>query len=537
MAFLLMSLVSAALSAALFFRASRGPARTVAAALMLASAGFLIVPVLKILLTGVSLTFVLPLWPAFGLDMDPIAALFLLVLAVAVGLNTLLVLRPSAKKNGRQARVRNGEWARPVLFLLLSCLFLTRNGILIILFAEGAAIVLTIWRRESVSGGKSLARFAGFLQFGVVPVAVAILILTVRSGNPDIRSFAAVLSSLGPVVQIVSLLILLGTGAIMGLFPFHGWMEDRGFSDSPDRVLNLSLWPVLGFSLFVRLLNGWRNPFYTTVLLILALGAVTLIWAAVMSGRKKIGGSVVFGMEMAQGGLISMGLGAGLAGVLGADSYVSVLGFFGASLAVANRIYSSVVIGAAASTGTASKHSGLSVARWAALPLAGYAGLPVSGGFAGWLLIYCAFFFLSAGRMPGAAIGWAGLAVLAVSQAILIGQLREPLRTVLADKPRVRGKWIEKTSLFLGGAILALTGFLPQYASLFLVLPVFAYTGQESALTGMLSQIAGSRIFITLNTVSRFLLAFAGVALILYFIRLLVLVKRQYDREDGATGR
>ena len=340
----------------------------------------------------------------------------------------------------------------------------------------------------------------------------------------------------------IFLLVLIGAGSKAGLAPLHVWLPPA-HAAAPAYVSALMSGAMTKVALYVlvRLLFdvcGPGQPMWWGVPLIL-LGAVGAVLGGLRANLEADIKTILASSTVEHIGLICVGLGIALAARAADLSGLAALAFGGALLhAMAHGLFKALLFLAAGATQHAAgtrrldRLGGLihGMPRTTALVLvgvAGLAGLPPSGGFAGeWTLFQA---ILAAPRLGG--LGWqilaaggAGLMALAVALAAAaavrligvayLGRPRSP-RAAAAQDPGLATQaalaGLAGLSLLVGlfpGGVLRLFGpaltravgtDLADHAGLFAIRPQADLSGYAAPGVAILLGLAGVLVFFTVR--------------------------------------
>jgi NADH-quinone oxidoreductase subunit M len=200
----------------------------------------------------------------------------------------------------------NGYYA---LMLLLTgaivCTFAAQDLILFYVAYEGMLIPLYILIGVWGGAGRLRATFklVAYTMTGSLLMLVAIIVFGLRS------SFD--LTASNPSDSIWMFLAFAGAFALKApLFPFHGWLADA-YRESPPEVAGVLSGVVSKVALFglIRIgLMEFPQAVHDLRPLLLALGAITLVYGSLLAFRAPDIRGVVAYSSLAQMGLISLGI-------------------------------------------------------------------------------------------------------------------------------------------------------------------------------------------------------------------------------------
>jgi NADH-quinone oxidoreductase subunit M len=296
---------------------------------------------------------------------------------------------------------------------------------LLLFYAFFEAMLIPLYVLIGVWGGADRLRatltFVVFTVVGSLLMLASIVVLGLREGTFDLTQMGTSKSSL------IFLGFFVAFAIKSPLFPFHGWLPIT-YRESPPEVAGVlsgvvgkaGLYGLLRIAIpiFPAVVADWRG-------LILALGAVSLVYGSLLAFRAPDFRGVVLYSSLAQAGLIVLGLFAG-----------NSLGFDGAVLQIVNHalVSSSLFLLAGmverrTSTGELARLGGMARGRPALATLILTVGVislavPLSTTFAGEFLILAGVF-----RQ-----GWAWAAIGAVAIVLAAMYMLRAISAVLHEE-------------------------------------------------------------------------------------------------------
>lgn len=387
------------------------------------------VPAVRAVLGGPVESLRLP-WPVpfgeFSIAMDPLTAWFLLP--------TLLLSALSAIYGAGYLRAWQGRRPLGPVWLFYCLLVL---GMSFVLLARNAVLFLFAWELMAVASfflvtfdhEDEAAREAGWIYFvathlGTAFLLVFFLLLARETGSMDFGVWAEKGVAAHGLAGILFLLAIIGFGTKAGFMPFHVWLPEA-HPAAPSHVSALMSGVMI------------KTGIYGLVRAFTFLGTPPLWWGWLLIGMGLTSGVLGVLSALAQHdlkrllayhsveniGIIALGLGVGLLGLSTGSTTLTVLGFGGGLLHVANHaLFKGLLfLGAGAvlqTTGTHEiDHLGGLLKRmpWTAVTFlvgaVAISGLPPLNGFVSEFLIFMGAF--QGGVLLNAAIAVPLLALIA----------------------------------------------------------------------------------------------------------------------------
>ena len=337
---------------------------------------------------------------SFYLRIDPLSALFLLLLGVVGGLSALYSHAYFSEEKTHRSLA--GYWFFYfILFGGMSLVFTAYNGVLFLLAWEGMSIasfflVLHENHREEV-------RKAGWVYFVATHGGTAFLLVLfgIIGSSLEVWDFNAFQY---PAVGGTFLFILacIGFGTKAGFFPLHVWLpEAHPAAPSPVSALMSGVMIKTGIYGIIRVLSwaeGTVSP--SGGILCIGLGALTGVLGVLHALGKRDMKEILAYSSIENIGIIGMGLGVGLYGMSRSLGVAALLGFTASLFHVINHgfLKSSLFLGAgtvlhATHTGNIEEMGGLfkklpKTGALFGLSSFGIAGLPPLNGFVGEFLLF-----------------------------------------------------------------------------------------------------------------------------------------------------
>lgn len=441
--------------------------------------------------------------------LDPLASFFVLLLsavALTVGLYGLSGRNADERRTGRTAA------AAVCAILAASLLICLADDVLLFLFAWELLALAFYWAIAHAGldeTGPRAAYLALLVTHAAGAALVAGLLLAARTGGFSLSAaLADVARAPRPLEDAFFVLVLIGFGAKVGMFPMHAWLR-YGYPAAPSSVAALMAGGALnvGFYGIARfVVEPFRSDPVWWGVLVLVLGALGaflgIVWAMSEDDMRAL--AAYSSVENA--GIILAALGAALVGravhlplLVGIGLAAAFLQITAHALAKALLFLACASVRNAVGTTAFAYLGGLS-RRYRLLTICvliaalSLAALPPTAGYLGeWTTLETLMQAFRTGTvaaevafaLSGATIGIAaGVAIVAFVKLVGTGFLGAARRDAEADRPQAGGGRIAGVGL-LAAAILAVGVFSPQY--LRLIGPAVDATARASVVTAILA--------------------------------------------------
>jgi formate hydrogenlyase subunit 3/multisubunit Na+/H+ antiporter MnhD subunit len=475
--------------------------------------------------------------------LDPLAAIFVLIISIGALLAVVYSISYMKMYSGRKA-----ELSAYYFFLGVMT-----SSMLLVVTVQNAILFLIVWEIMSISSfflvsfenNKEEVRRAGIYYLIAMQIGAAFLItafgwITAISGSLDFTSFKSVLSGSGSMSIILFFLFFIGFGTKAGFIPFHTWLP-KAHPAAPSGVSALMSGVMIKTGIYgilrIILLTGTPDIklSYFVLIISLATGIYGISNAIAQSDIKKL----LAYSSIENIGIIGMGIGTGMLGLSYNQPIIAVLGFTGAVLHILNHFtfktllfYGAGIVYQKTGTRNIEKLGGLikSIPVTASLFLVGsvaICGLPLFSGFLSEFAIYLGlangFAVDNLAINITVLIGISGLAFIGIMAVLCFTKV---FGICFLGTPRnsYKESFSEKSFSFIFpmsilSFIIVLFGLVPG-----LVLPL---------LNSVLKQFISADIIIEFNvitalynSISHWLLLFAGMSLFFFMLRYLLLRKR-----------
>lgn len=481
----------------------------------------------------------------FSLRTDALAAFFQMMFS-SVFFFTVLYSAGYLKRRKSPADISFMLFFMDLIVICLLMLTVVANtpAFLLTWQAMLLAVFFAIVSGRASDGYRKALRYLVFLEAGFVCILTAVIIMSSRSGSLELASFGLEgKTSLFTDAMLALLFVGFGSTA--------GWMA-KAWSGIflPLESTLAALLTAAGIFGFMRMLNCFPaiGPLLVVILIILSIAAA--VWGAVRSALQKEWYSFLAGNSILYYGMAGLGIAIGLAGVLFKNDMMSVLGFASALFQTVNHaIAKSLAYYGAGSAfpelktvaldrPRGSNRGSASASLFLIISLLALAGLPMLNGFINYFMVSSAIVsgvdrgLLQAFLVPALVIGvllpvlFMVPAYIRIIGDLVLGQNGD----VKARKTlKVRGWLVSGVASFIMTALVLATGIFPQYAAIFAVNPASDLAKIAPALSDHTVMSVFSSLFNSLNMITKSLLTFIALALILYLVRIFALTKREFE--------
>lgn len=393
-----------------------------------------------------------------------------------------------------------------------------------------------------------------FLEGGFACVLGAVIILCVCSGGTELDLIGI---NEGAALWSDAALALLFAGFSLNA----GWLpRSRSNIFPPLNSLQGSLLCLAGIFGFVRILNGVPAAGTLLVAAVLALSAAVAVWGAVRASRERELFSFLSRSGASYYGMAGMGIGVGLAGLLLGNNLMSALGFASALFQAANHaIAKSLAYYAVGDAfpgaweipqeklrGMIGKN--ISASLFLITALLALAGIPLFNGFISAFLVSSSVVsvtgngLLAAFLVPALVTGvlLPMFVMLPAYARIIVNMASGQDGKTKVRRPKQKGRSLTGFASAAMALLVMITGIFPQFAALLTVNPSSDLARIGRVFTDHTVLTVFSREFNSLNMISKTLLTFLGMALILYLIRVFALTKKEFEssaRKAGPRGK
>ena len=449
------------------------------------------VPAVTVLFKAEALSRVLPFGFPFGnvrLEMDPLSALFILVIAVGSSAGAIYGAGYLSKYKGKGMPLGSH-----LFFLGMLC-----ASMLLLVTVRHALFFLVVWETMSLSScfcvvfehdDENTVRagifYAVAMHVGVALLIAGFLLLSVKTGSYDFSSFSAVLSQENRFSILAFLLLFTGFGIKAGFVPLHTWLP-KAHPAAPSHVSALMSGVMIKTGIYgiFRIIYLSGVPARPLAILVIVIGTLSAVYGILNALSCRDIKKLLAYSSIENIGIIGMGMGFGMLGLSSGNGVAAFLGFAGALFHTVNHslfkglmFQSAGVVYQQTHTRDMEKLGGLTkrMPKTAFLCMIGSAAissLPPLNGFAGELLIflsmlatmtgaYVAVDIMSIGTI--ALLGFVGaMAVIAFTKLFSITFLGLPRSEIGAHAKEPSYSMLIPMGFF--AALCLLAGIFPQYA-------------------------------------------------------------------------
>lgn len=507
---------------------------------ILAGGIFALVPALKVLFSGETISKTFDFNPLFGsvnFVIDPLSAFFIVVIAVMSVASVVYAkgyLKPYLEK-GKTIGAHMVFLAGLIISMIL--VVTCQNALMFLICWEIMSLssfFLVIFESEKKEVLRAGIKYLVFMHISVLFIIIAFALCAIKSGSLNFASFAAVLQSNKHLANAVFLLAFVGFGTKAGFVPFHNWLPDA-HPAAPSHVSAIMSGVMIKTGIYgiLRTLSLIGTPSKLISYAVLIISVISALYGVLYAITQHDLKRLLAYHSIENIGIIGIGIGAGMLGLAYHNPIVALLGFAGGILHILNHsIFKELLFLSAGSVYTKTHTRNIeilgglikSMPYTAVLFLIGsvaICGLPPFNGFISEFLVYFgmlkglsinSFFAFTTLIFAIAGLALVGtMAILCFTKAFSIIFLGLP-RSEAAQKPQSD----TDMSMILPMGFLALLtlviGLFPQYVFKMLVKPVAVLSGSELAVAEPAS------IMQTISVVALVFLAFVCVLVILKMV-------------------
>jgi formate hydrogenlyase subunit 3/multisubunit Na+/H+ antiporter MnhD subunit len=514
------------------------------------------VPAVKILLSGVSSTLILPLGFPFGdvrLEADPLSALFLLIIALGSTAGAVYGAGYLSHYAGKKSPLGSH-----LVFFGLLC-----SSMLLLVTVRHALFFLVVWEVMSLSSCfcvvfehdnddtvKAGVFYAVMMHIGVALLTAGFILLSVKAGSYDFADFTPFLAKHDRFSMTVYLLLFAGFGIKAGFVPLHTWLP-KAHPAAPSHVSALMSGVMIKTGIYgiLRMVMTGGVPSLSLSLGLIAVASISAVYgilnAITCSDVKKL----LAYSSIENIGIIGMGLGFGMMGLSTGNSAAAFLGFAGALFHTINHsLFKGILFQGAGivyqqtHTRNMEKLGGLihKMPVAAMLVMAGCAAicaLPPLNGFAGEVLVFLGML----GSMTGsnvsldvvsigtiATLGFVGaMAVIAFTKLFSVTFLGKARTAVTDHAHEPSAVMLIPMGVFV--LLCAAIGFFPQHALRFILSAVYSILVSAGVYPADLFYADASS---ALAGVSHAALILAAVVAAVLLLRFLLLLRHRVEPDE-----
>jgi NADH-quinone oxidoreductase subunit L len=263
---------------------------------------------------------------------DPLAALFLLLIT---GVGSLIHIYSISYMEHDERRRRFFAYLNLFVAAMLT-LILSANYVGLFLGWEGVGLasylLIGFWQRKPSAAAAAKKAFV-INRVGDMGMVTAVFLAFVTFGTTDYAAISAVSSEASETTMtVMGFLLLLGACGKSAQVPLQAWLLDAMEGPTPvSALIHAATMVTAGVYLVVRS-NFVFDYAPTAQTAVVVVGAVTLLWGAIIGCAKDDIKKVLAGSTMSQIGYMMLAAGLGPAGYAFAIFHLITHGFFKANM-------------------------------------------------------------------------------------------------------------------------------------------------------------------------------------------------------------
>jgi len=274
---------------------------------------------------------------ALGLRLDPLAAVFLLPIAVIGALGA--VYGVAYQREHAPERSSGGSFAAYNLLLLGMALVATADN-LVLLIVAWELMTLSSWVlvvEDHDDGGVRVAGIQYLVAGHLATAALLLMALLLAAANHDF-AIAPLAHPAAVPAGVLFVLALIGFGTKAGIVPLHVWLPDA-HSSAPSHVSALmsGVMITMGFYGMARFVPLFGAPPLWWAYLLLLLGAAGAVGGILFSLSQRDVKRALAYSTVENAGLITLAMGVGLLGTSLHEPVLAALGWTAALLHLWNH--------------------------------------------------------------------------------------------------------------------------------------------------------------------------------------------------------
>lgn len=449
------------------------------------------VPSIGVLLSAKSLVIMNFTSPAFGeesLLIDPLSALFLLIIGIA-GIATILYSKGYlAQYLGKKSSAHISlHYSSLVIMILSMMLVVMSSGGFSFLFAWElmtiASFLLILFDAQRQEVLRAAVAYLIMMHIGFILLVAGFVGINSVTGSGAFADLAICFSA-GKTIPLF-ILFLLGFGMKAGLFPMHVWLPEA-HPAAPSHVSAIMSGVMIKTGVYGIMRVVWyvadSAELHTVGTIILAVGVITGLWGVILAAVQNDAKRLLAYSSIENIGVIFIGLGIATLGQAAGNHLVATIALCGALLHTVNHsLFKSLLFFGAGNLysemhttlldrfGGVAKHMPVTAILFFIATIA-ICALPPLNGFVGEFLIYLGMLdsvrdnvntiYAAGGLISLALIG--GIAVLAFSKLYSTIFLGSPRHHHVAESKEVDNTRIAAMAIPVVGIVLI--GMFPQFA-------------------------------------------------------------------------
>lgn len=508
-----------------------------------------LIPVGKVLSTGIPVEITLPSSLIFGnitLGMDALSAIFVAIISIMSFIGVVYAngyLRPYVENN---KNISSHCFFLILLIASMMAVTVARNGLFFLVVWEIMSLssfFLVLFEGEKKEVRKAGIKYLVYMHLSVIFIIAMFAILTNATNSFDFSSYTTLFQQNSHLANIIFILGFIGFGIKAGFVPFHNWLPDAHPS-APSHVSGIMSGVMIKTGIYgiLRILLMVGVPAKGISYFVLTIAVLTILYGVLYAITQHDLKRLLAYSSIENIGIIGLGIAIGMLGLSYENPIIATFGFTGGIMHILNHsIFKELMFFAAGSTYLKShtrnmEHLGGLIKK---MPYTGLffilgsvaiCGLPPFNGFVSEILLY-------AGMLLGipaseislfivlvvsiAALALAGtMAILCFSKAsgiVFLGEARsDKTQNIITD--------VEKSMLIPMGVLSSLTlliGMFPQYIIGFILTPVSMFVDGDKSINILNSVIT------LVQTLSWILFVFLIILTIIFTVRIIINKKSQ----------
>lgn len=283
-----------------------------------------------------------PIWGIERASIDPLSALFILIIAVA-GMATTLYASGYLKHYEHSKSPAHFSLHLVALVTLVFSMMgvvCASGGFLFLFFWELmtiASFILILFDAQRKEVAKAALNYLVMMHIGFILLVAGFVKLWAVTGSADFSSLVEYYSNAKAMPLFV--IFLLGFGMKAGLFPMHIWLPEA-HPAAPSHVSAIMSGVMIKTGVYgvlrvVAPISG--EPLYTIAICILAVGIVTGLWGVILAATQNDVKRLMAYSSIENIGVIFIALGIALLGRYSGNESVALCGMCGALLHTLNH--------------------------------------------------------------------------------------------------------------------------------------------------------------------------------------------------------
>ncbi len=283
--------------------------------------------------------------PLFGIEkavIDPLSALFIIIIAIIGGATTLYAsgYLKRYEQSKSPAHLSLHLVALATLIFSMMGVVCSSGGFLFLFFWELmtiASFILILFDAQRSEVTKAALSYLVMMHIGFILLVGGFVKLWLATGSADFSSLVDYYSHM-PVMPLF-LIFLLGFGMKAGMFPMHIWLPEA-HPAAPSHVSAIMSGVMIKTGIYgiLRIVSPIAGEsLYTVAIALLAAGAITGLWGVILAATQNDVKRLMAYSSIENIGVILIGLGIALIGKYSGNEAVALCGICGALLHTVNH--------------------------------------------------------------------------------------------------------------------------------------------------------------------------------------------------------